>query len=435
MKFSYLHLGALVAQILVTKAKDDGLAKTPPMGWNRQVFWNYWGCNISQDTILKSAQALIDSGLDKLGYKYVIMDDCWHASERSPHKPHPPVADPERFPDGIKALSDKIHAMGLKIGIYSSAGTMTCGRRFGSLGYEEIDAKTYKEWDIDYLKYDNCYNEGQAGYDLISYDRYAKMSRALSDTGRPIVYAMCNWGEDGTWNWAPTIAHSWRISGDITDVYDGFDDRCPCESAINCKLPGFHCSMMRILDFAAPLVQKAGPGHWNDLDMLEVGNGGMTTAEYQTHFAMWAVIKSPLILGNDPMNMDAVTKAIITNKWLIDINQDLQGEPVVRIRKTLVKNPHGETVGVAQIWAGGLVQGAVVAIVNSSPDKYTTNYTLQDVYPSAKKLSRAKYEVIDLWALTDPSKGVVEGNWGRSLGKALSSASYLSVEVPGHGTT
>ncbi|KAG9020230.1 hypothetical protein FS842_007505 [Serendipita sp. 407] len=280
-------------------------------------------------------------------------------------------------------VTDKIHAMGLKIGIYSSAGTMTCGRRFGSLGYEEIDAKTYKEWDIDYLKYDNCYNEGQAGYDLISYDRYAKMSHALSNTGRPIVYAMCNWGEDGTWNWAPTIAHSWRISGDITDVYDGFDDRCPCESAINCKLPGFHCSMMRILDFAAPLVQKAGPGHWNDLDMLEVGNGGMTTAEYQTHFAMWAVIKSPLILGNDPMNMDAVTKAIITNKWLIDINQDLQGEPVVRIRKTLVKNPHGETVGVAQIWAGGLVQGAVVAIVNSSPDKYTTNYTLQDVYPSA----------------------------------------------------
>ncbi|KAG8828891.1 hypothetical protein FRC18_009722 [Serendipita sp. 400] len=363
------------------------------------------------------------------------MDDCWHAPERSPHPPHPPVADPERFPDGIKALSEKIHAMGLKIGIYSSAGTMTCARRFGSLGYEEIDAQTYKDWDIDYLKYDNCYNEGQAGYDLISYNRYAKMSRALSDTGRPIVYAMCNWGEDGTWNWAPTIAHSWRMSGDIIDVYDGFDDRCPCESALNCKLPGWHCSMMRILDFAAPLIQKAGPGHWNDLDMLEVGNGGMTPTEYQTHFAMWAVIKSPLILGNDLMNMDAVTKAIITNKWLIDINQDPKGEPVARTRKTLIKNPHGETVGVAQIWAGGLVQGAVVAIVNSSPDKYTTKYALQDVYPWAKKLSGAKYEVVDLWALTDPSKGIVEGNWGHSLGKGLSSASYLPVEVPGHGTT
>ncbi|KAG8838282.1 hypothetical protein FRB91_007713 [Serendipita sp. 411] len=150
---------------------------------------------------------------------------------------------------------------------------------------------------------------------------------------------------------------------------------------------------------------------------------------------MWAVIKSPLILGNDLMNMDVVTKALITNKWLIDINQDPNGEPAARIRKTLIKNPHGETVGVAQIWVGGVVRGTVVAIVNSSPDKYTTKYALQDVYLWAKKTPGVKYEIIDLWALTDPSKGIVEGNWGRSLGKAFTSASYLPVEVTGHGTT
>lgn len=413
-------------------AKDDGLARTPPMGWNS---WNFFACDITQDTILKAAQALVDTGLKDLGYEYVIMDDCWHAPARSSRRPHPPVADPIRFPDGIKALADKIHALGLKIGIYSSAGTKTCAGQFGSLGYEEIDAKTYAEWGIDYLKYDNCYNEGQAGYDLVSYNRYAKMSRALSDTGRPILYSLCNWGEDHTWNWAPTIAHTWRMSGDIMDSYDAYDDRCPCESMIDCKLPGFHCSMTRILEYAAPLVQKAGAGQWNDLDMLEVGNGGMTTDEYKTHFAMWAVIKSPLILGNDLTKMDEVTKAIITNKWLIKINQDRVALPVNRVRKSIIKNPHGEVTGNVQVWSGPLKDGAVVAIVNTTPEKYMMRYQLVDVYPQAKKTTSNRYSVLDAWALTNPSLGIVEGNWGRSLGESFDVTTLIPLEIPAHGVS
>ncbi|PVF94198.1 glycoside hydrolase [Serendipita vermifera] len=398
-----------------------------------QNSWNYWGCSISEEVILDAAHALVSTGLNRLGYEYVVIDDCWHAPARSPHEPFPPVADPVRFPSGIKVLADMVHALGLKLGIYSSAGTMTCAKQYGSLGYEEIDAKTWKEWGIDYVKYDNCYNEGQAGYDLISYNRYAKMSKALNETGRPMVYAMCNWGEDGTWNWAARTLGECRETS-WTQSYDAYDDRCPCESAINCKLPGFHCSMIRILEYAAPLVQKAGPGQWNDLDMLEVGNGGMTTIEYQTHFAMWAVIKSPLILGHNLATMDQTTKAIITNKWLIQINQDPLGMPAIRVRKTPIRNSHGEVEGNLQIWSGPLQNGAVVAVVNTSPNVQTISYQFQDVYPAAKKSPEATYRVIDVWALSDSSLGIVEDNWGKSVGEYLTATSSLTFEVPAHGT-
>lgn len=411
-------------------AKDDGLARTPPMGWNS---WNSFGCNINADMILGNAESLIDAGLDKLGYEYIVIDDCWHAPSRDPNPPYAPRADENRFRIGIKALADEIHEMGLKLGIYSSAGTMTCAKQFGSLGYEEIDAQTYKEWGVDYVKYDNCYNEGQAGYDLVSYNRYAKMSHALNATGRPMVYAMCNWGEDGTWNWAPTIAHTWRMSGDIMDSYDEYDDRCPCESAINCKLPGFHCSMMRILEYAAPLVQKAGPGQWNDLDMLEVGNGGMTTIEYQTHFSMWALIKSPLILGNRLWTMDAVTLAIISNKLIIAMNQDALGMPVNRVKKTLVKNRQGEVEGNVQIWSGPLVDGAVVGIVNTSPVAQTISYSIAQVYPAARGVSK-KYKVLDAWGLKDSSLGIAVDNWGKWLDGDISESGLMAVDIPAHGT-
>ncbi|THH02862.1 hypothetical protein EW026_g106 [Hermanssonia centrifuga] len=245
---------------------------------------------------------MVANNLPQLGYEYVLMDDCWHAPSRN-STTGAPVADPNKFPNGIKDLSDKIHAMGLKFGIYSDAGTMTCGGRFGSLGFEQIDAQTYADWGVDYLKYDNCYNEGLSGTPQISHERYANMSRALNATGRPILYSMCNWGEDGPWNFAQTIANSWRISGDIMDNFGRFDDRCPCTSIIDCKLAGYHCAMSRIIDFAAPVGQKAGAGHWNDLDMLEIGNGGMSFDEYVTHFSMWSLLKSPLILGNDVTNM------------------------------------------------------------------------------------------------------------------------------------
>ncbi|KAJ3013209.1 hypothetical protein NUW54_g1655 [Trametes sanguinea] len=390
------------------------------MGWNT---WNHFGCGISEDTILSAAKALISNNLTSYGYEYVIVDDCWQAPARDPDT-GAPVADPSKFPNGIKDVADQVHNMGLKFGIYSSAGTYTCGGRFGSLDHEEIDAKTYASWGVDYLKYDNCYNEGRAGTPKISYDRYANMTRALNATGRPILYSMCNWGEDGPWNFAVDIANSWRISGDIHDDFDRYDDRCPCTSILDCKLPGFHCAMSRIIDFAAPVGQKAGPGHWNDLDMLEVGNGGMNFDEYVTHFSMWALVKSPLILGNDITNMSNDTLTIITNAALIAVNQDPNGSPASRIWKRSL--PEG---GDLQLWQGSLVNNQFVfALMNTSPNPQTVNVSFTDVFvDQGASYQSGTFTLYDLWQ-KDPSSGA----WGLNLGEFT--GSVPNVQIGTHQT-
>ena len=183
-------------------------------------------------------------------------------------------------------VADQLHGMGLGFGMYSSAGKYTCARYPGSLGMEKQDAATFAGWGVDYLKYDNCYNEGQEGTSQISYNRYKVMSDALNATGRPILYSMCNWGTDYPWNWATTIANSWRVSGDIYDSFDRPDARCSC-TTWDCRLPGFHCSVMNILNKAAAFSNKGQPGAWNDLDALEVGNSGMSDDEYKLHMSMW----------------------------------------------------------------------------------------------------------------------------------------------------
>ncbi|KAI0662631.1 alpha-galactosidase [Cubamyces menziesii] len=417
MTFSLLALVAVVPAVL---AYDNGLARTPQMGWNT---WNHFGCGISEDTILSAAKALISNNLTSYGYEYVIVDDCWQAPARDPST-GAPVPDPEKFPNGIKDVADQVHNLGLKFGIYSSAGTYTCGGRFGSLDHEEIDAQTYASWGVDYLKYDNCYNEGRAGTPMISYERYANMSRALNATGRPILYSMCNWGEDGPWNFAVDIANSWRISGDIHDDFDRYDDRCPCTSILDCKLPGFHCAMSRIIDFAAPVGQKAGPGKWNDLDMLEVGNGGMNFDEYVTHFSMWALVKSPLILGNDITNMSNDTLAIITNDALIAVNQDPNGSPANRIWKRTL--PEG---GDLQLWQGSLVNNQFVfALMNTSPNPQTVNVSFTDVFvDQGASYQSATFTLYDLWQ-KDPSSGA----WGLNLGEF--SSGVPNVQIGTHQT-
>ncbi|KAJ1303550.1 hypothetical protein OPQ81_011734 [Rhizoctonia solani] len=432
------------------QAADNGLARTPQMGWNT---WNKFACDISEDLILSAGKAIVETGLKDIGYEYVVVDDCWHAPSREAGTGKP-VADSTRFPNGIKHLSDNIHSLGLKIGIYSSAGLYTCGRRFGSLGYEEIDAQTYAEWEIDYLKYDNCYNEGRHGTPLVSYERYANMSRALNATGRPILYSMCNWGEDGTWNWATEIANSWRMSGDIKDVYGGYDDRCPCTNMLDCKLPGYHCSMARILDFAAPLGQKAGPGRWNDLDMLEVGNGGMTYDEYVTHFSMWAAVKSPLILGNDVTAMSSETLEIITNQAIIAVSQDPNGWAANRLWKRTL------TDGDLSLWVGSLVNNAwVIALVNTSPKSQRVDLPFAEIFAdSSPTIRKSQFRLYDLWAQktsSAPSWDSVSSqfpsfanssgatnttlqtilarstNWGKDLG--VFSGTLKNVNVVAHG--
>ena len=191
----------------------NGLAVTPAMGWNN---WNAFECDVSEDLLLETAQKMMDLGLKDAGYQYVVLDDCWSAGryENGSLKP-----DFTKFPNGMKDIGDKLHALGLKFGMYSSAGYLTCAKYPASLGKEDIDAQTFADWGVDYLKYDNCYNGGQAGTQKLTYDRYKTMSDALNRTGRPILYGMCNWGEDGPWNWAQTMANSWRMSGDITDSF------------------------------------------------------------------------------------------------------------------------------------------------------------------------------------------------------------------------
>ncbi|SYW75718.1 probable alpha-galactosidase [Ustilago bromivora] len=309
-------------------ALNKGLALTPQIGWNT---WNTFACNISKHTILPAARAIKAENLDKYGYNYVIIDDCWQADQRDPETKVLP-ANPDKFPGGLKKVVDEIKNLGLKAGIYSSAGVMTCGHHIGSLGYEDIDAKAWSDDGFEYLKYDNCFSQGQFGNPKISFDRYNAMSQALNKTsGDPILYSMCNWGEDWPWLFATEIANSWRISGDIYPSFNKDDDRCPCTDITMCDLQGFHCSIAKILDFAAGLGQKAYPGAWNDLDMLEVGNRGLSLDESLVHFSMWAMVKSPLILGNDLTKMTNQTRAIIKNKHVIDIFQDPKGSPAVRL--------------------------------------------------------------------------------------------------------
>lgn len=285
------------------------------------------------------------------------------------------------------------------------------------MDFEEIDAKTYASWGVDYLKYDNCFNEGRSGTPQISFERFNNMSRALNATGRPILYSMCNWGEDGPWNFASTIANSWRISGDIADQFDRFDDRCPCTSILDCKLPGFHCAMSRIIDFAAPVGQKAGPGRWNDLDMLEVGNGGMNFDEYVTHFSMWALLKSPLILGNDVTNMTNETLSIITNDAIIAANQDPGGSPASRIWKVPV------TGGDLSLWSSSLQNFVFVfALLNTSPETQTVDVLFSDVFlDQGIVFSQREFKLWDLWQKDD------SGNWGKPLPNAQGKLSGVQI--------
>jgi alpha-galactosidase len=287
---------------------SDDLARTPPMGWNS---WNKFGCNVSESLIREMTEAMVSTGMKDAGYQYVVIDDCWQVSRDNGGNI---VPDPKRFPSGIKALADYVHSKGLKFGLYSDAGTATCQKRPGSKGFEEKDAQQYAAWNVDYLKYDWCNTEGQDAREA-----YARMSRALQTTGRPIVFSICEWGSTQPWLWGPGIGHLWRTTGDIQDCWD-------------CSQPWGGMGFTHIIDLQAELYPYAGPGHWNDPDMLEVGNGKMTTAEYRSHFSFWCLLSAPLMAGNDLRTMTVETKEILTNKEVIAVDQDplgMQGHKVV----------------------------------------------------------------------------------------------------------
>jgi len=278
-------------------AGSNGLALTPPMGWNS---WNKFACNINENLIKQIADSMAADGMMDAGYRYIIIDDCWMARGRD--STGRLIADSTRFPDGIKALADYVHSKGLKFGIYEDRGTATCQGYPGSYGHEVIDAETFASWGVDYLKYDNCNAVGNLQTD------YTNMHDALDTCGRPIVFSLCSWSFPGPW--AVNIGNLWRTTDDIQDNWK---------------------RMISNMKINADLAQYAGPGHWNDPDMLEIGNDGMTTSEYRTHFSLWAEMAAPLIAGNDLRTMTPAVKMILENKEVIAVDQDslgIQGTPV-----------------------------------------------------------------------------------------------------------
>lgn len=365
-KCSALFLSFLLVTDVLAEAapprparKANGLALTPPMGWNT---WNKFGCNVSEKLIRDAADAMVISGMRDAGYEYVVIDDCWQVGRDAVGDI---VPDPVRFPSGMKAVGDYIHARGLKFGIYSDGGSLTCGKRPGSLGHEYQDARKYAEWGVDYLKYDWC-----STYDQNAKATYENMSDALRATGRPIVLSICEWGLNKPWLRGETIGNLWRTTDDIYDHWQG--------------MRTFEHGVMDILDLQVGLEIYAGPGHWNDPDMLEVGNGKMSFEEYKSHFSLWAILAAPLMAGNDLANMSEETKFILTNKEVIAIDQDALGKQGSRVAKQ----------GDLEVWARPLKGGgrAVVLLNRSqSTQKITVDWDMLNLPQNLHM------QVRDLW--------------------------------------
>jgi alpha-galactosidase len=294
---------ALAASVSAHAQRFEGLAATPPMGWNS---WNRFGCDVNEELVRETADAMVASGMRDAGYLYVNIDDCWQGERDDLGFIRP---DPKRFPSGMKALADYVHSRGLKLGIYSDAGSKSCAGQPGSRGREYQDALTFSRWGIDYLKYDWCDTQG-----LNAEAAYTTMRDALVAAGRPVVFSICEWGDSAPWTWGREIGHLWRTTGDIHPCWD-------------CEIGHGNWSswgILRILDKQERLRVHAGPGHWNDPDMLEVGNG-MTESEDRAHFSMWAMLAAPLIAGNDLRTMAEATARILTNAEVIAIDQDRLG--------------------------------------------------------------------------------------------------------------
>ncbi|MEV6792923.1 NPCBM/NEW2 domain-containing protein [Streptomyces sp. NPDC051320] len=360
-----------------TPQLGNGLALTPPMGFNN---WNSTGCSSDfNETMVKGiADLFVDKGLKTAGYQYVNLDDCWALSQRDANGKL--VPDPVRFPHGIKAVADYVHAKGLKLGIYTSAGTKTCNSKGfpGALGHEYSDAQQFADWGVDYLKYDNCNNQG-----VDAKQRYTTMRDALKATGRPIVYSICEWGSNKPWEWAGDVGNLWRTTGDISDNWS---------------------SMLSILKQNLPLAAAAGPGHWNDPDMLEVGNGGMTDTEYRTHFSMWSIMASPLLIGSDLRKASAATYDIVTNDEVIAVDQDPLGK-----QGTVLSSDGGRWVVVKEMTDGS----RAVALFNETDSPQHISTTAAAVgLPEAPAYSER-----DLWQH-----------------RTYNTAGSLSATVPAHGT-
>ncbi|MFG2043560.1 glycoside hydrolase family 27 protein [Dactylosporangium sp. NPDC048998] len=346
---------------------DNGLARTPPMGWND---YNAHGLDVTEDVIRHSADLLVTSGLRDAGYVYVNVDDGWMAGSRDAGGNL--RADPARFPHGIRALADYVHARGLRLGVYADAGVRTCGGLPGSLGHERQDARQFAAWGVDYLKYDNCYagpgcdqTSCDHGDEVAARERYAAMRDALADAGRPIVFSLCNWGAERVWAWGPGYGNLWRTTADLAPTY---------------------ASLLAVFHATVGLGGYAGPGGWNDPDMLEVGNG-MTATEDRAELSLWAAMAAPLIAGADLATAGAATLADLANPGVIAVDQDPLGRPARLI----------SAAGGLDVLARPLANGDVAVVLFNETG---TAATITTGAARAGAPAAARYTLHDLWAGT-----------------------------------
>ena len=385
-------VGLLIAAVLVLRvgpaedpppAYHNGLAMTPPMGWND---YNAYGLDVTDALVRQTADRMVASGMRDAGYVYVTIDDAWMADSRDAAGNLRP--DAARFPDGIKALADYVHTKGLKLGIYEDAGVKTCGGKPGSLGHERQDANVFASWGIDYLKYDNCFaGPGCAqascggGHEMPAKRRYLAMRDALARTGRPIVFSICGWGRDAVWTWGAGYANLWRTTTDIAPTY---------------------ASMLSIFHSNVGLAAHAGPGGWNDPDMLETGNG-MTETEDRAEFSLWAEMAAPLISGSDLVGASDTTLSVLTNREVIAVDQDGLGRPARRISTT-----HG-----LDVLARTLSNGDVAVVLFNEGN---TDATITTSAARVGKTGAAGYSLRDLWS-----------------GATSTTTGTISALVPAHG--
>ena len=381
LAYAIIAAAFFLAGLPAGHALDNGLARTPPMGWNS---WNKYACKGLNELVVRAtADTMAANGMKDAGYQYVNIDDCWQIGRDANGNI---TIDPEKFPSGIKALADYIHGKGLKFGVYTDVGTKTCAGRPGSIGHEYQDARQYAAWGVDYLKEDWC--NTLPGQNAES--SYTLMRDALAATGRPIVFSICEWGKNKPWLWAGPVGNLWRATDDIQDCWE-------------CKRQWGGNGVVQIVDLMNGIESYSGPGHWNDPDMLEVGNGKLTLAENRLHFCMWALFAAPLLVGTDISNMSADTKSILLNRAVIAIDQDPLGQQGRRVKKD----------GDIEVWSKQLADGGrAVVLLNRSANPLSIGVAWTDIgYPSALHAT-----VRDLW--TD---------------KTTDQAGHFAAQVPSHG--
>ncbi|KAK2763209.1 hypothetical protein FQN54_009845 [Arachnomyces sp. PD_36] len=419
-RFSTVALLSSVPAITAL-VEPDGTGKLPALGWNS---WNAFKCDVDEEKIMTAANEIVDLGLKDLGYSYVNIDDCWSIMDHRDPDTGRIIPDLEKFPSGIKGVADKIHDMGLKVGIYSSAGTETCAGYPASIGNELIDAETWAEWGIDYLKYDNCgvpeewedeyadcvpdpvnggpfpngtcpdlENPAPEGYDWTTSNtvkRYNAMRDALQQQNRTILYSLCNWGDAAVSSWGNGTGASWRMSDDIYPEWP---------------------QIAQILNQNSFLLNSVGFWGHNDPDMLEVGNGELTVAEARSHFALWAAMKSPLILGASLDTIGDEFLDIIRNEYLISFNQDEQiGEPATPYKWGYNEDWTFDPEHPAEYWSGASSEGTLVLMLNTEDE--TSNRTAAwDEIPELQ--GHGSYKVTDIW--TRKSLGCISGEYTAQL--------------------